>query len=364
MQVSLDLTDVCFPIPSTPRLISAPCPGVTEAARGRDRDIPLVRAGNYAARRQYACSGPPMRQPHPRRATATVKLAGSTLLVALLLVTSGCISNPTAPPTDNTDDTGDESKAKEIIDRIKENQRQIQSYRATSVRTTRLELSNGSTLISVEKHERAVEYGADATLIRDELSAGGWTLASNGAPEPALMQITVHNETNTSTYTADEHVYHVEPREPRADQPRSYAKYGERIRTSFSTLLRENDATYRGTENVNGRDAYVLTFEATAHPNGPESTPTAYYSTQTFWYDTETGLLLKHTATKPPVGNQMSLQERRNPEQRHQTTTNEDAVYPETKTHTTIYRNITVNSEFSADTFTLDPPENATRATS
>lgn len=282
-----------------------------------------------------------------------------------MLLVTGCVgsipgespttegSSPTVP-TAGTDTTGDASgnlTAEKILQRVQENQQEIEGYRATIVRRTRITLTNGSSILRNRSERRAVQYGNDTA--------------------PAFYrQVSLYDGERRRVYVAnDEH--HVS-----YDVPSERYRYDERTDDHFGShysldehdwaerpevLLRENRATYEGIETVNGREAYVITYTA-KNRNEEGVTQTAYFDTQTYWFDVETGILLKHVAHKPVRRFNHAVSEMRDP--RNDTgglrdEDGEDAVYLEHKVRTTVVTNLSVNPDFPAGTFTFEPPADA-----
>ena len=292
------------------------------------------------------------------------------LTLAFLLVVSGCVGsspgqwattdgpNPAAPTTSadatsdgTTGDTAGNLTAEEVLQRVEEKQRAVEGYSATVVRRTDISLTNGSSITRERSERLDVKYGNDTA--------------------PAFYR-------RVSSYDGERRRVYVANAEHRV----SYNVTGERYRYDERTddhfgsqysldelhwaehpevLLRENTATYEGIETVNGREAYVITFTA-KNRNEEGVTQLAYFDEQTYWFDTETGILLKHVAHKPVRRFNHAVSELRDPENDTSGFRDEDgenAVYLEHKVRTTVVTNLTVNPDFPTGTFAFDPPADA-----
>lgn len=290
--------------------------------------------------------------------------------VALVMVTAGCIGGPLAsadadsdatpttwekpaPPATCSDGNSDNSTpADEIISQIEEDQQTIKGFQATIDRKTAIELTNGSTINRTTTQQLAVDYAHTPVRVRQE------AIPTSGEK----WDLELWNESNHIQYNSDEHRYWFKPRD---DGPHRFGSHYSQNDMAwagtFTVLQRENAATYCGVETVNGRDAYVLHFSAKPHPNGPTSTPTAYFVTQTFWFHKESGLLLKHVAHKPVRRFNHSVSEYSNSEEREEGGIRDDdgdTIYLDDKTRTLRLRNVSINPTWNG-TFQFNLPEEA-----
>lgn len=302
------------------------------------------------------------------------------LALACLLVTSGCIGGspgqstttegatpaaPTtaadvtsAPTTDEgtsadaeTTDVDGNLTAKEVLQRVEEKQLAVEGYSATVVRRTDITLTNDSS-ISRERSERLdVQYGNDT-------APSFYRGVSLYDGERREVEVANAEHYVTHNVTAERYRY-----DERTDDHfgQHYSLDEVRWAESPEVLLRENHAAYEGVETVNGREAYVVTFTA-KNRNEEDVTQWAYFDRQTYWFDVETGILLKHVAHKPVRRFDRAVSEYRDPENDTggiRDDDGEDAVYFEHKVRTTTVRNLTVNPDFPSGTFAFDPPADA-----
>ncbi|UPW02017.1 hypothetical protein M0R88_07955 [Halorussus gelatinilyticus] len=294
----------------------------------------------------------------------------ASVALAALLVTAGCVGSlsggspttdapesspsPTAdtPTADTADDASGDATAAEIFERVQEKQRSVEGYSATVSYRTNISLTNGSSLSRQHAERLAVQYGNDSAP----------SFYRRVSFDDGDRRVEIANADHFVRYNATSERYRYTERSGEDRFGQHYSLDEVNWAGSPEALFRENDATYEGTETVNGREAYVVTFEAKEHPNGPESTATAYFAEQTYWFDTETGILLKHVAHKPVQRFNRAISEYRDP--RNDTggfrdDNGDDAVYFEHKVRTTEVSNLTVNPAFDAGTFEFDPPADA-----
>ena len=292
------------------------------------------------------------------------------LALACLLVTSGCVgsspgrsattddSSPAAPTTDEATtgagtigDSPGNLTAEEVLQRVQKKQRTVDGYSATVVRRTEITLTNDSSIARNRSERLAVKYGNDtapASYRRVSLRDG------------ERRRVDLANAEHRISYNVTGERYRYDERTGDHFGPH-YSLDELRWAEKPVVLLRENTATYEGNETVNGREAYVITFTA-KNRNEEGVTQTAYFDEQTYWFDTETGVLLKHVAHKPVRRFNTAVSEYRD----HENDTGgfrdengEDAVYLEHKVRTTVLTNLTVNPDFPAGTFAFDPPDDA-----
>ncbi|UPV75987.1 hypothetical protein M0R89_07980 [Halorussus limi] len=297
-----------------------------------------------------------------------LRSVAASAALALLLVAAGCVGGlsgktgtttdapdstvPTTDTTSTTDSAGTPTAA-EILQRVQEKQRSVEGYSATLSYGTNISLTNGSSLSRQHSERLAVRYGNDSApsfYRRVSLSDGD------------RRRVEVANADQFVSYNVTGERYRYTERSGEDQFGQHYSLDEVDWAGDPEALMRENHASYEGTETVNGREAYVVTFEAKEHPNGPESTATAYFAEQTYWFDTETGILLKHVAHKPVRRFNQAMSEYRDP--RNDTggfrdDNGDDAVYLEHKVRTTQLSNLTVNPEFESGTFEFAPPEDA-----
>lgn len=204
------------------------------------------------------------------------------------------------------DGTGNESvTADRIIEEAAAAYEGYDSFTARQITTATVDgnASNATARVFYERPDRTrVEYLGPSPQ-------AGTIVVSNGS------QALIYNATNNTVQ--------------RFDQPR-LAGTGGGFFDSIVRSLRALNATYRGTETVDGRETYVLTAQSSERP-GPNLS-------QTFYLDTETYF---------PV------------QQRSAVTLTQDGETVETDT-TTTYANVTLNPDLPADTFEFDPPAGAT----
>ena len=249
-------------------------------------------------------------------------------------------------------------RTKAVLEKVRETQAQIESYRATIVETRVTQLSNGSELRHVRTWNVSVKYTDGGVLTRIET----WSSDS-----PDEKRISVTNRTASIIYDPAQDEYLIDENGGTTDRKevgahqnvlRSRGGSYNLFEAPTEVIQRENAIHYNGTAMVDGQETYVIYLDG--NPNGGTL---AYYDAQTIWVDTDTGLVLKQTAQKPrteAMGN-LSLAELRNPRENsphNDSDDDPDAVYLGDKTITTRYTNVSVNS-VSDDVFTPNFPEDA-----
>ena len=276
----------------------------------------------------------------------------AALLFAALLVSSGCLgalSDESTPETPTTD----EMTAAKVIEEVQRKHENVTGFRATITQRTVVHLTNGSRWNRELTTKLAIDYSGDRTRFREvRVGPGG------------SRRVTVANATNVTTYDAVANEYQVRPRD--GDGSHYGGSYSLDVApwgTDLDALRKANNATYEGTATVADREAYVVSFTAARRANDSKSTPTSSFANQTFWFDTETGILLKHVTHKPVRQFNHTVREVRSPPNAtgFGDYDGEDAVYLDRKVQTMVLSNVTVNPAFANETFTFDPPADATR---
>lgn len=242
------------------------------------------------------------------------------MVLALLtvVVLAGCVGGDVAPGTQSSAETDAQTtdhatseetpyetptmgeiptmsdQTKEVLDELRSKQDSLDGYQATVTERTVVQLSNGSEQTRVRKHRVWVRYTENGTFAR---------LESWSPQNPDQRDIYVRNRTAATHYSADDDVYYIDENAGFEDDSETALFYpalhstdsGHRLfDVPIDVVREENTISYEGTETVNGREAYALHLDG--NPNGGNL---ASYASQTFWFDTETGLLLEWTAQKP-----------------------------------------------------------------
>ncbi|WP_330632699.1 hypothetical protein [Halocatena halophila] len=291
--------------------------------------------------------------------------------VCLVVVLTGCLggsfdgSQEGPPSATNTSNGGTEytetmgpippmsEKTNAVMEELDEKHDRISSYEASITERTVTELSNGSTMEHVMNWHVQVKYTDDGVL----------TNVSRWSPDTAEKKsFHIRNRSAEITYLPDQNEYAIErydrSRNTDRENPgyahfRSYNGEYNIFDANPAELKRENAIEFAGNETVRGEKAYVI--ELDGNPNGGHK---AYYAAQTFYVDTDTGVVLKQTAQKPHLDSManITVDELEDPGDRsvrNDTDDPDDAVYLGDKTITTTYTNVSVNS-VSDDAFTLD----------
>lgn len=245
----------------------------------------------------------------------------------------------------------------EALDRIRRTQDGIESYRATVTETTVTQLSNGSERRFVRTWRVWVKYTDDGVLTRLERPV---------ADSPGETSIYTRNWTASVRYDPGQDEYLIDRSggatdAGESDPSRRFRSAGGEytlFTAPLSTVERENAIRYDGTDRIRNRTAHVVRLDG--NPNGGNL---AYYDAQTFWVDSETGLVLRHTAQKPHLDSMANttVRELRDPENYsvwNDSDDRPDAVYVGDKTVTTTYTNVSVNT-VPTGVFTPDIPEGA-----
>ncbi len=294
---------------------------------------------------------------------------GAVVGVCLVVVFAGCLggafddSEAGSPSATNTSGTAYteameaippmSERTNAVMADLDEKHNRISSYEASITERTVTELSNGSTMEHVMNWHVQVKYTDDGVL----------TNVSRWSPDTAEEQsFHIRNRTAEITYLPDQAEYAIErydrSRNTDRENPgyphyRSYNGEYNIFDAEPAEVKRENAIEFAGNETVRGEKAYVITLNG--NPNGGNS---AYYAAQTFYVDTDTGVVLKQTAQKPHLDSManISVSELEDPgdrRSRNDTESPDDAVYLGDKTITTTYSNVSVNS-VPDDAFTLD----------
>ena len=306
-----------------------------------------------------------------------------TLALVLLVLLGGCLGSGVAPggqatersstsaptpertsvdPSPGTPTMGEiptaSDRTAETLDRIRELQDGIESYRATVTETRVTQLSNGSELVHERTRRVWVKYTDEGVLTRVE---------SRSADSPNETDIYVRNRTASITYDPGQDEYRIDRTGGATDRketgtlhPHLRSDGGEyNLFEAPTEVIKKENAVYsNGTQTVRGREAYVVHLDG--NPNGGTL---AYYDAQTLWVDAETGLVLRQTAQKPHLESMrnVTVSELRNPEENDPFNESDDgpnAVYLGDKTITTTYTNVSVN-DVDADVFNPDIPADA-----